>query len=137
MKYPIALLLAVALLLSACATNTGNVSADTRGRVTNAVLKDVFNTVVSAGIQYGVSSLTGQNGQDAAEAAFLSAGQANGVSAFRDIEAAYAGPQIKPVVDVALDAIAKANPQSAADRVLVLNTVGAAIQSVANQYAAK
>lgn len=119
-------------LLSGCATNTGDAAKDQRGRVTNAVLAEVFNAVVRAGVSAGGSALAGRNGQDAAHAAFIAAAQINGTEVLDRILVAYAGPQVQPVADAAMAQIAKVNPRTASDKVAVLNTIGAAIQSVAN-----
>lgn len=120
-------------LFVGCNTDTGNLVKDRNGRVTNAVLKDVFNTVLQAGLSYGTASLSGQNGQDAAEAAFISAGESNGVNMIGDIMTAYAGPQVAPITNAALSALKQANPQTPAEKAAVLNTIGAAIQTAANQ----
>lgn len=127
----------ILLLLPGCGTNTGNPSKDKAGAVTNAVLQDVFNQVLDAGLGVGASALEGQNGQDAAEAAFLAAGEHAGVDALGTILTAYAGPQIAPVATAATNALTGANPQTPADKVAVLNTIGAAIQTAADEQFSK
>lgn len=126
-------LLVLAGLLSGCATDSGNVSADRRGRITNAVLEETFNSVLSFGLNRGAVYISGQNGQDAAQAAFQAA-QAGILSSggIQHIVAAAAGPV---VAQKAAASFAIANPQTPVDAVLVSNTIGAALQQAANQLA--
>lgn len=126
----IALLTISTLAFTSCATDTGDAAKDRRGRVTNAVLKEVFTAALSFGAAEGRAYLSGQNGQDAAAGAFEAAGQSFlSSSTFDHIVAAYAGPQ---VAKVAAQQFAKANPQTPGDRAMVANTIGAAFQQVAN-----
>jgi len=128
----LASLLLCAALLTGCATTTGNVSTDARGRVTNAVAKEVFNAVLSFAMNEGVSYMTGQNGQDAAAGAFQAAtGLVSSASIGRIVDA-YAGPQVGIV---AQQQFAAANPQTPADKALIANVIGAALQQAANQLA--
>lgn len=135
MKYLI-LLLVCATFVS-CKTDTGDAKKDTAGRVTNAALSEVFNSVLQAGLQYGTQSLTGQNGQDAAKSIFENVAVINGPEAIEHIMQAYAGPEVAPIAEVASSQLAKINPQTDADRVLIIQTIGAAVQQVANQQFSK
>lgn len=126
-------LIASALFFAGCSTNTGDATADRRGRVTNAVLEETFNSVLAFGLNQGASLIAGQNGQDAAHAIFTAANQ--GVlssGGINHIVSAWAGPEVGSVVAAKMQ---EANPQTPADKVLVANTIGAAIQIAANQLA--
>lgn len=120
-------------LIPGCATDTGDPKKDRQGRVTNAVLQDVFNIALQGAMSAGAAALQGQNGQDAANAAFESAALSGGVNLIGDAITAYAGPQAKPIAVAAQKAVALASPQTPADKAAVLNTIGAAIQQAANQ----
>lgn len=126
-----------AMLVTGCSTNTGDPKKDTAGRVTNAVATEVFNAVLKAGIQYGTQALTGTNGQDAAKSIFENVAVIDAPSAISHIMQAYAGPQVAPIAQVAEDEFKRVNPLTQADRELVLNTIGAAVQQVANENFAK
>lgn len=132
MKFLLSLVLSAALLFSpSCATDTGNPSKDRAGRVTNAVLKNVFIAALNFGMSEGQSYIEGQNGQDAAHAAFLAADRGLiSSTTLNDIVTAYAGPQVGAV---AAQQFAAANPKTPADAKAVANTIGAAFQQAANQ----
>lgn len=137
-KHLLTIALIPALLLCSCATNTGDPAKDKRGRITNAVGTEVFNAVLSFGLNEGASLIAGQNGQDASAAAFSAAKQAGAglisSATFQHIMAAAAGPQVASVATQQLQA---AKPQTAAQQAYVINTIGAALQSSNNQLAAK
>ena len=116
-----------------CSTTTGNPKWDRAGRITNAILAETFNVVLQAGLTAGVSALEGRNGQDAAAAVFESAARVNGAAALDRILRAAAGPEIAPVSDAAQAMLTKARPVTAEEKKLVVNTIGAAIQTAANQ----
>lgn len=147
MKNLVSLLAVTALAFTGCVTDpvTGKKTFNplaweqvpANRAVTNAVLQDVFNTVLTAGLSAGGAALMGQNGQDAAQAAFIAAGESNGVNALGTLLTAYAGPQIAPVANAAIAALTKAQPVTPADKVAVLNTIGAAIQTAANEQFSK
>lgn len=120
-------------LIPGCATDTGDPKVDRRGRITNAVLEETFNSVLAFGLHEGAAYVSGQNGQDAAAAAFQAA--QSGILSSHGIEhivKAAAGPT---VANEAASAFAAAAPASPAEATLVSNTIGAALQIAANQLA--
>lgn len=118
------------LSFSGCATDTGDAKKDARGRATNEVGKQVFNALLSWGLNEGVSQMTGQNGQDAAAAAFGAAKSVAGGINISNIMRAYAGPEVAAKVD---EQLAVANPQTPAEKSYFANVAGAALQLAANQ----
>lgn len=125
------LLAVTASMLCACATNTGDSSADARGRITNAAAKELWNGVVSFGTQYAANSLSGQKGQATADAAFKAAGAVFSADAFRRVLAAKADPA---VAAKAAQLYEQANPQTPTEHSFVANVIGSGLQYVANQY---
>ncbi len=127
------LLLVLALFcLTSCATTGPDTAANARGRVVNELGKQVFNALLSWGLNEGVSQMTGQNGQDAAAGAF---GAAKSVAAginISNIMRAYAGPEVAAKVD---EQLAIVNPQTPKERSYFANVAGAAMQLAANQLA--
>lgn len=121
---------AALVCVAGCATDTGNPSADRRGRVTNAIGQEVFNAVLRFGLNQGSALLTGQNGQDAAKGAFQAAAGLVSSDSVRRVIAAYAGPEVAAVAQAAYD---KAAPASQPERAYIVNTIGAALQQAANQ----
>lgn len=124
------LLACCALALAGCATNTGDASADRRGRVTNAIGKEVFNAVLSFGLGQGRAYMTGQNGQDAAAGAFEAAVSVVSSDSLKRIVDAYAGPEVAAVAAAQFD---KAAPQTLQEKSWVANVIGAGLQLAANQ----
>lgn len=120
------------LLLQGCATMSGDPAADRRGRITNALGREVFSAVLQVGLGLGTNALAGRNGQDAAQAVFESAGRIDGGAALERVLLAAAGPKVAPLADAAAAELERANPQTAAERRLIVNTIGAAIQTAAN-----
>lgn len=110
-----------------CATDTGDAKKDARGRATNEAGKQVFNALLSWGMNQGVAYMTGQNGQDAAAGAFEAA---KGNIDIGKIVSAYAGPEVASQVTTQ---IASANPQTPAQKSYFANVAGAALQLAANQ----
>lgn len=124
-------ILTLVCLIFGCATDSGDAAKDRRGRVTNAVLKTIFVAALNFGVSEGQSYLEGQNGQDAAHAAFLAADKGLiSSSTINDLVTAYAGPQVG---QVAAQQFTAANPQTPAESKAVANTIGAAFQEAANQ----
>jgi hypothetical protein len=119
-----------ALLIFGCATDTGDPKKDARGRATNEVGKQVFNALLSWGLNEGVAQMTGQNGQDAAAGAFGAAKSVAGGINISNIMRAYAGPEVAAKVD---EQLAIANPQTPQQRSYFANVAGAALQLAANQ----
>lgn len=113
-----------------CATDTPDAAANRRGRVTNAVAGEVFNAVLNFGLSEGRQYLTGQNGQDAAAGAFDAAAGLISSESIGRIVAAYAGPEVATIAQTQFDA---ADPKTPGDKVLIANTIGAALQLAANQ----
>lgn len=131
--YPaLAIAAILAALLSGCATNTGDASVDRRGRVTNAVAKEVFNAVLHFGLNEGRSLMAGQNGQDAAAAAFDAATGIVSSDSLQRVLEAYAGPQVAVVAAEQFD---KADPKTPAEKSFIANVIGAGFQLAANQLA--
>lgn len=122
--------LASLLLLCSCATDTGDASVDRRGRVTNAIGKELFNVVLNFGLTQGRDLLTGQNGQDAAAGAFEAAKGLVTSDSISRVMTAYAGPQIAAVAQAQFD---KAAPVTPKERSFTANVIGAALQLAANQ----
>lgn len=123
------LLICNVAILSTCATIPQANQDDAK----QALLADVYNTVYDGAANYTNSVMQGQNGQDAAEAAFIAAGTKNGIAAIGTLLKDYAGPGISALAQKINAAVSKANPKTPADQTAVLNTVGAALQTVANQ----
>jgi hypothetical protein len=120
-------------VLPGCATDTGNASKDRAGRVTNAIGEELFNSILAFGLGEGRAYLTGQNGQDAAAAAFQAA--SSGIlstGGIQRIVSAYAGPEVANVVAEKFAAVAPATPAQAA---ITSNIIGSALQTAANQLA--
>lgn len=120
-----------------CSTDTGDAQKDKKARITNAVLEEVFNAVVKVGVSAGASALSGQNGQDVSAAVFQSASTINFGAAIAHVmhEASDPNVNVAPVAKVAAEQFLAANPQTPAEKALVANTIGAALQHVANQQA--
>lgn len=129
---PFLSLLFAAYLITGCQTDTGDAGKDRAGRVTNAVLTQVFNSALNYGLTEGQQYLTGQNGQDAAAGAFTAAAGLVSSDAIASYVKAYAGPQLGGVTNALVQ---QANPQTPSDTALVANTIGAAFQLAANQLA--
>ena len=123
-------LLGICIGLQGCAT----VPASTNAAVVKALETDAYNAVLQTATAYAGSAMAGQNGQDAALAAFEAAAIPNGAAAIGTLLTAYAGPEIAAVKATVQTEVAKLTSKGVPAKD-ALNTVGAALQTVANQSA--
>jgi hypothetical protein len=125
-------LLLVGLLLTGCATDTGDPAKDRRGRITNAVATEAATVAWDFILISGENFLKGKGGPDAASAAFAAAKDTvvmyDAGAGIRRIREA-AGPK---VATAAAAALKTANPQNPAQVQAAFNSVGAAFQASAN-----
>lgn len=128
---------AALFLLMGCATDTGNEKTDKRGRITNAVLEELFSAATKIAISSAASAVDGYALQHGATALFTQAeapASIDGGAAIAHVIAAAAGPAARtPVANPLGTLYAKASPQTPADKKLVINTIAAGLQQGAAQ----
>ena len=131
-------LLFVMLLIPGCATNTGNAKRDRAGRVTNAVLADVGDAVVSYAtatlVQMVEQSADGKSIDMASAASQGLYTSAPGINVADDVSRvidAWSGHTLPGVSAQAAQSFALADPQTPSDKAAIVNTIAASLSQAA------
>lgn len=132
------LVLIIVLLVTGCATNTGDETKDRRGRVTNAVLENIAKAVGQVALSTLTNAATQQlNGnkvdlaQAASEGLWKNAGTIVDSNSLTNVINAWSGGAIKPVAAVAAQKFEEAKPVTPAEKAAVVNTIAASISKAA------
>lgn len=122
---PIILLLV--LFLTGCFNeHTGNAHTDKRHRIENAVGAIAGQVVWNFAMSSVENFVAQKTGQTAAQTLFQSAAKIDGAAAIESLVSAAAGSKLGAVT---AEAYVTANPQTKAERVMVVNSIGAALQT--------
>lgn len=125
-RVPLSIVLALLMLPGCLNTQTGNPATDKRHRIENAVGAVAAQVVWNFALNSAENFVAGNKGQNAAQVAFASVQKIDGAAALQSIITAAAGPKLG---QVAAEAYVTANPQTKAEKVMVINSIGAALQT--------
>ena len=133
--FSIALVVILALLLASCATDTLDLAANRRGRITNAVLGEVASVVAKAAWQTLANMALSGGDTDFAHSAaaglWSASTSVDGSAMIRRVINVASDDQLKPIATAASAAFTKANPTTPAEAAVVTNTIAKAISDTA------
>ncbi len=131
-------LVLVAFLFIGCATDTGNVSTDRRGRVTNAILKELGNAVgsvlESSLKNVATDAISGQKvdmAQALTQGLYANMGTIISAEGIGNIMNAWSGNELKPVAAIAVDKVndlvKQTGPLTPVESRVIMSTIASAV----------
>ena len=128
-RVPLTVIVISCLFTGCLNTQTGNATTDRRHRIENAAGTVAAQVVWDFALDRAGAFVSGDKGQTAAQAAFRAVSKVDSAAALQSIVAAAAGPKLGAVAG---EAYTTANPQTPAERTVVINSIGAALQTASN-----
>lgn len=126
------------LLLTSCATDTLDIKANRRGRITNAVLQELGRVMASVAWNtfqnVATAKMTGEKvdmGHAAAANLWAASTTIDGAAALQHIINAASDHQLQPIANKAAEVYAAAAPKTPAESARVINAIAKAVSDTA------